>query len=407
MSLVDQGVVSLTNFCTSVFIARACSREELGLYSLGFSILLFSTSIQSSIISLPYTVNNPKFKNTEKMIYSGSTLTQQLILTILFVLIIGATGFFLPMVSGPDALYRVIQIISLAIPFVLIREFGRQFFISRMNINSALLIDTIVFIVQLTMLFIFLKLNFLSASNAFLIITGACLIAVIIFFYTVQQAYSVKKDQIFSHFKMNWIIGKWAVFSGFASLAGMQLYPWLMRTYRGLGDTGILAACFGIVFIINPLILGLGNYLAAKIMHIFAEQGIQFAHKFLIKCCKLFLGIMFVFCIGMFCFGGELLEMIYGSKYQGFNLVVSLLAFGLSCEIVSLPYNCGLYMLEKSNFVFLASLINFVTTITLGFWLLVEFGPVGVGLGLIFGYSLTGLFRWFSYYYFYRTLSNA
>src|SRR5690348_9631784 len=39
ISLADQAVASATNFATGIIIARACSKEELGLYMLGFSLI--------------------------------------------------------------------------------------------------------------------------------------------------------------------------------------------------------------------------------------------------------------------------------------------------------------------------------------------------------------------------------
>ena len=61
--LADQGVSSATNFLTGVIIARACSKEELGLYMLGFSLVLFVTDLQTSLISTPYMVYAPRLKD--------------------------------------------------------------------------------------------------------------------------------------------------------------------------------------------------------------------------------------------------------------------------------------------------------------------------------------------------------
>ena len=43
ISLADQAVSSATNFATGIIIARACSKEELGLYMLGFSLIFLMT----------------------------------------------------------------------------------------------------------------------------------------------------------------------------------------------------------------------------------------------------------------------------------------------------------------------------------------------------------------------------
>src|SRR5664280_807115 len=54
ISLADQAVASATNFLTGIIIARACSKEELGLYMLGFSLVVFVTDMQTSLIATPY-----------------------------------------------------------------------------------------------------------------------------------------------------------------------------------------------------------------------------------------------------------------------------------------------------------------------------------------------------------------
>src|ERR1035437_4034789 len=74
LSLVDQGVVSATNFLTGVIIGRACSKEELGLYMLGFSLILLVTGLQTTLICTPYMVYAPRLKGSAHALYTGSTL---------------------------------------------------------------------------------------------------------------------------------------------------------------------------------------------------------------------------------------------------------------------------------------------------------------------------------------------
>jgi hypothetical protein len=44
------------SFLTTVVIARWTIPDELGLYSIGISLLVSSVSIQESVIPLPYTI---------------------------------------------------------------------------------------------------------------------------------------------------------------------------------------------------------------------------------------------------------------------------------------------------------------------------------------------------------------
>ena len=78
LSLADQGVASITNFVTGVIIARASSKEEFGLYMLGFSLILLVTDLQTSVIATPYMVYAPRLKGRAHALYAGSTLVHQI-----------------------------------------------------------------------------------------------------------------------------------------------------------------------------------------------------------------------------------------------------------------------------------------------------------------------------------------
>jgi len=70
ISLADQAVASATNFATGIIIARACSKEELGLYMLGFSLIFLMTDFQTSLITTPYMVYAPRLKGRAHALYT-------------------------------------------------------------------------------------------------------------------------------------------------------------------------------------------------------------------------------------------------------------------------------------------------------------------------------------------------
>ena len=70
--MADQGVASATNFLTGVIIARACTKEELGLYMLGFSLISLMTDLQTSLITTPYMVYAPRLKEGRMLSILGA-----------------------------------------------------------------------------------------------------------------------------------------------------------------------------------------------------------------------------------------------------------------------------------------------------------------------------------------------
>ena len=81
VSLADQAVVSAANFVTGVILARACAKEELGLYLLGLSLMLVALDIQTALLATPYMIHSPRLQAGALCRYSGATFVQQLILS--------------------------------------------------------------------------------------------------------------------------------------------------------------------------------------------------------------------------------------------------------------------------------------------------------------------------------------
>lgn len=100
-SLADQAVVSITNFLTGIIIARSCSKEELGLYMLGFSVILFMTDLQTSLNATPYMVYAPRLKGKAHALYTGSTLIHQLVLCLVTTLGVICAAFVVSRGVGP------------------------------------------------------------------------------------------------------------------------------------------------------------------------------------------------------------------------------------------------------------------------------------------------------------------
>ena len=87
LALADQAVVSAASFLTTVMIARWTLPNELGLYSIGISLLVSSLSIQESLISLPYTIQQHRAPGTPAE-HAGSSLTHSTLLSALGIVVL-------------------------------------------------------------------------------------------------------------------------------------------------------------------------------------------------------------------------------------------------------------------------------------------------------------------------------
>ena len=126
LALLDQGLASATTFLTLLILARTVTKDELGIYSLCLSLVLFATMIQERALAMPYMVFSPKQKKAKSAHLLGSVLVHQAILTVLAVVSVLAYGAYLVVTEGFSEMTVSVVSLSLAmVPFML-RDFFRS-----------------------------------------------------------------------------------------------------------------------------------------------------------------------------------------------------------------------------------------------------------------------------------------
>lgn len=395
LSLIDQAVASGTNFLTGVIIGRACTKEQFGLFMLGFSIVLFVMNLQSSIILMPYMVYSPRLKPVEHARYTDSTLIHQLGLSTLAIVALVVGGVVLSSGIGPQGLAPVVWKLVFVIPFILLREYIRQISFANLRFKAALILDSGVSVVQICSLLLLAYLGLVSASLAYWVIGLACGLAAVGWFVGMRKTFALQVTRAISDLSNNWTLGKWVFASGLLWVLSMELYPWILAVFHGTASNGVWAACFGIVAITNPLFLGMMNVFGPKIAHSYAEGGATGLRRYVFKVGAVFSVVITPFCVLLFMFGGSLVVILYGDKYAGNGLVVSVLALNLLVSTIAFSLSRALYAIERADLDFAVNLVALFVLLTLGLWLVKTFGPLGVACSLLAGNTATSAVRYF------------
>jgi O-antigen/teichoic acid export membrane protein len=397
LSLVDQGVVSATNFLTGVIIARACSKEELGLYMLGFSLILLVIDLQTSLIATPYMVYAPRLKGEAHASYSGSTLIHQLALCFLIVLGLMGGEIAVRHGVGPRGLGPVLWALAAMATFITLREYARRICFACLKVKRALLLDTCIAAGQIGGLLLLARFGLLSASRAYWLVGFACGIAGLGWLWSERSFYRLRIGESLVDLKRNWTFGKWVFASGLVWAISMNLYPWLLAAFRGTSSAGVWAACLGTVALGNPAVLGVQNFLGPKIAHVYAEEGRSSLRGFVLRASVVVALPMLFFCVAMTSLGGPLVALLYGGKYAGNGLVVAVLAINLAVSIVSFSFSRSLFAIERADVDFVVNFVALFMMVTLGLWLVRSVGVAGAAFGLLIANTATSGVRYVAF----------
>ena len=393
ISLADQGVASVTSFLTGIIIARACSKEELGLYMLGFSLVMLVTDMQTSLIATPYMVYAPRLKGSAHALYTGSTLIHQFVFCLLAMLGVMCGAFAVSNGAGPRALGPVLWALVAVIGLIMLREFARRVCFSRLRLKTAFIFDTCVAVGQISGLLVFAHFGLLSASRAFWAIGLVCGLAVLGWLWSDRGFYDPRISESLADLRKNWILGKWVFASGLVWAIGMNLYPWLLAAFHGVASTGVWAACLGVVSVGNPVLLGIQNLVGPKIAHEYAAKGPRALRRLVLKITAVVATPTSLLCLVMFIWGDRLLTLLYGRQYAGNSSIVAILALNVLVTAVAFSFSRALFAIDQAHVDFLVNFAALFIMITLGLWLVRAFGPLGAALGLLGANIVTSAIR--------------
>ena len=329
LSLADQAVASVTNFATGVIIARASSKEEFGLYMLGFTLILLVTDLQTSLIATPYMVYAPRLQGRAHAQYTGSTLIHQVVFSLLTTLVVIGAACAARFGVGPHGLEPVLWALAGVGSLIMLREFVRRICFASLKLRTVFVFDVFIGVGQICGLLVLAHFKLLSASRAYWVIGATCGLAVLCWLWLNRHHYHLRIDESVLDLKRNLVFGKWVFASGLLWTASTNLYPWLLAFFHGAAAAGVFAACLGVVSASNPALLGIQNFLGPKIAHVYATRGRIGLRKFVLKISGSMAIPVSLLTLIMIFWGDRFIGLLYGSRYTGNGRVVAILACNL------------------------------------------------------------------------------
>ena len=393
-ALADQAVLSGTNFFTTVIVGRMCGPDELGIFSLGFAFVVLTVGVQESLISAPYTIYGNRRQGRSRAQYAGSVLVHHAVLSVVAVICLAATAGLLAAGIGPPGLAPVVWVLSVMIPFILLREFGRRLAFAHLNVAKALIVDSAVAAIQIGGLIWLAAGARLSAVSAQAMAGLACAVVGIVWFALAMKHFAVRWRRVPGAWRRNWRLGRWLFAGRVTSVLHAYSVYWLLALTLGAAGTGEYAACMTIILLANPFLLGISNVLGPRAAQAFAEGGGREVRRVVWKVAFLLAVPMAAFCGLVMLFGDGILWLLYGSRYAGHQQTITLLAAAALLHAVSIAADHGLCVMERPDVTFRAGLLGLAVTLVIAVALVTPYGIPGAAWGTLAGGVAAAVVRW-------------
>ncbi len=391
LSLVDQAIVSGTNFATSIIIGRVCGPEQLGVYSLVFTLLVLVMAAHQALLMTPYTIYVNRLRGSDQQQYTGSVLVHHSFMSLLAMLGLFVAGLVFSQLIGPAGLDAAVWMLAVGIPFILLRDFGRRFAFAHLQLPTALWLDAGWAALQLAGLIAVAAVGLLTPISAYAILAGVSAVIGLAWLASAREAFHVRRAKLLPQLRQNWSFGCWVFASQITFLVHSYLIHWLLAVAQDTKATGIFMACTMIVYLSNPFIQGVGNFLNPWVARAYAQHGPPSGRRVVAQATFLIGGVMGAFFLVILVLGGLLIRLAYGEEYAGHEATITLLAAGAWVSSLGIAAGHGLWAMERPRANFLASLLGMATTVLSGIWLVGPYGSVGAAGALLAGNAMASM----------------
>ena len=376
LCIIDQGIVSVASFATSVLVGRNAP-QELGVYYIVLSIVYFIRGIQQQMISTPYTIFHHKYQNGGLDSYRGSCLIQQFGLTTLASLFLLGTAIAASLGWLESPIVSPLIVLLFLLPALLMREVVRQYCFAHQENVSVLAIDSVISALQIGCIVVLGYFGFLTGVNAWIVIGLASFVTLTLWYIQNGPKISFEKSRLGTDWNQNWGFGKCAV--GGQVIGSLPTYciPLLLAAVAGVESAGFFAAVVTLVGVANIFNTGMANFLTPRAARVYAEEGAQGLRRVIIFASLVFLVAVGAFCALLALFGEPIAVELFGDQYAGLQTAITIMAIAILCDSFDIVASSGLFVLEKIKANFWIDVVLMIVSVTAAVLLVLPFGFIG------------------------------
>jgi O-antigen/teichoic acid export membrane protein len=385
LALIDQGSFAGFSFVASILLARWMSPEGFGAYSFAFSVFLLVAGVHNVFVIEPLNIFGPS--RYRKLIGDYVTVINNVhwllsgcitVLTLFGTLIMWVVGY-------RSLLQWSFVGIGLSQGLVLYFWLQRRTQYMKGDIGRAI-VGTMMAGVGFLLGIIFLEVaEKLTPFYVFLIFGASSFVAGLFLRFSMPDRKSrsptllITRDIVWE----NLGYGKWLIVSMALHWLTTNAYQVLAGSLLSLSDVGVLRALQNITSPMIQVITAMGLVFMPWLSARYSEAG----KVGLIKGIWMFSlaggGLALTYLIVMWVTAMPLFNLIYANKYASQSWLAPYYCIWPVVPAVTTGLLIGLRVLEKNIEIFKVDLLGAILTVTLGIWLVRQYGIAGAVGGII------------------------
>jgi O-antigen/teichoic acid export membrane protein len=384
LAVLDQGLISGSNFLIGIVLARWLVPEQFGAYALAFSIFLFLAGFQNALFLEPMSVFGPASHRKCLQSYLGSLLGLNFILTIFLSILLCTGTIVLRPFSTNHALTPALFGVCVGIPLILSFWLCRRAVYLELAPGLAASSASAYCLVLISLLLVVRRLGWLSSFTAFVIQSIAALAAAVFLLIFLKPQFDSRTGPATSAIVgQHWRYGRWSMGTVFVYWLSGNAYYVVIGALLRMKDVAALRALQNFTLPFGQLLTALSLLVLPWASARFAEEGRLGLQQRIRQITIMFTGGACAYLAVIWLFGGRLIGVLYDGRYTEFAYLLPLVAAPMVITAASQGSSIAVLAMQFPADVFLAYAVAGIATVLIGVPLTRYYGLTGAALGIL------------------------
>lgn len=391
LPLVDQGLISLGNFVTSLIVARTLSVHDFGIVTLALTVLFAANTLQGALVVGPLGVLSADRDEAGTRRYTATAASIQAALVLACaVLVLGSAWLW----HDPE-ISPVLVAIAVALIGWQVQEFGRRILYVNERIQAAVLNDLLSYGGQVLLCAALALAGLLTPVTALLAIGLTSAAAGAIGLWLVRPALAARPSLADATLTLRH--GAWLAAGEVAQFISARLPAFVTATLVSVAAAGVLGAALLVLNPLNVIMFSIWTVVPMRIARAAAQSGPEAADRMFRRIYLLTALPVVVFCVAAMVVADPLLEFLYGAPYRGYGWLVVLVAVFSIARFHAGLLLAGLWARRQSRAIFVGHLVGAAAAVAGGVALVAALGLAGAAVAMIVATLVSTFVYWRAY----------
>lgn len=381
LAILDQGLISGSNFAISIALARWLAPGQYGAFSLAFSVFLLLSYVYQSLLSEPQGVFSGSAYSQCLRGYLKALLGIQAMVTIFGIVLLGGSAAVVYFMGKADGLPGALAGVAIASPCILFFWLLRRAYYMNLAPARAAVGALIYCALVAGGLLLAYKETLVSPFSAYLMMAIGALGAGFYLLSQVNKALpsdTVKAPTAGEAWHKHWEYGRWALAVSVVTWIPYYMYYPLVSAFNGMAQAGQLRALMNLSLPMEQSYTALSILFLPYAARVCREKGIAASGPLVRRITLLFVVGAVAYWAVLIPFKGFVFHVLYGGRYTEVEHLIPYVALGTTMWAAAFGPAILLRAIESPDSIFYARVVASVLSLLVGVPATKLFGLWGV-----------------------------